>query len=64
MSREIVLRVRVDDSTSDLLDSIARYNDLPKAQVALHFLLAGLDDYAQVARQPGLRKQDALQRAA
>jgi hypothetical protein len=64
MTREIVLRVRVDDPTDELLDSIARYNDLPKAQIALHFLLSGLDTYAQMGRRPALPGQDALQRAA
>lgn len=60
MSREIVLRVRVDDPTDELLSAVAKLNDAPKAQVALHFLIKGLDDFIAESA----RAQDAPRQAA
>lgn len=62
MSREIVLRVRVDDPTDELLSAVAKINDAPKAQVALHFLIKGLDDFIAESRAHG--PQDAPRQAA
>mgnify|MGYP001190457996 CR=1 FL=1 len=62
MSREIVLRVRVDDPTDELLSAVAKINDAPKAQVALHFLIKGLDDFIAESRVHG--PQDAPRQAA
>ena len=55
-------RVRVDDPTDELLSAVAKINDAPKAQVALHFLIKGLDDFIAESRVHG--PQDAPRQAA
>lgn len=66
MARETLIRVRVDDQTDDALEFLAQYNGVPKAQLALHLLLEGLDGYARLTRSYASPRhaQDATQKMA
>jgi len=66
MSREIVLRVRVDDPTDEMLSAAAKFNNVPKAQMALDFLISGLEQYmGALPKNIGERwAQDAPRQAA
>lgn len=62
MARDIVLRVRVDEPTDQALEGMARYNDVPKATLALHLLLEALDQRLKVGSPE--RLQDDLRHVA
>lgn len=55
-----------DDHTDEMLSAAAKYNDVPKAQMALDFLISGLEQYmdAQPKNIGEKLAQDAPRKAA